>query len=82
MLDQQDYLPKFSPKSHAVLNMTILCKNHDILMKSTQILGYKALISYAAKFCSELKQSRSPKLHKMQQSPDLGFKISLQDLQR
>jgi hypothetical protein len=62
--------------------MTILCKNHDILMKSTQILGHKALISYAAKFCSELKQSRSPKLHKMQQSPDFGFMIALQDLQR
>jgi hypothetical protein len=34
----------------------------------------------AAKFCSALEQSTSPKLQSMQQSPDLGFKITLQTL--
>jgi len=62
--------------------MTILCKNHDTLMKSTAVLSRQATPLYAARFCSELKQSRSPKLHKIQQSPDLGFNIALQDLQR
>jgi len=37
---------------------------------------------YEARFCSALEQSRSPKLQKIQQSPDLGFKILLQARQR
>ena len=37
---------------------------------------------YEARFCSALEQSRSPKLQKIQQSPDLGFNILLQARQR
>jgi hypothetical protein len=48
-----------------------ICKIHGSAIKSN---------GQAAKFCSALEQSTSPKLQNMQQSPDLGFKIALQTL--
>ena len=59
--------------------MSILWKIHDILMKFHGSLTGKG---YEARFCSALEQSRSPKLQKIQQSPDLGFNMLLQEPQR